>query len=441
MSRMIIVEATEEVACPKCSHGFPLSEGISRQAIERHAEDFEESLARRAKELEASLAAEAKRRAEREAAQQVGTLKEALAAAEAAAKAQKAQIEKAREQAAAQAREAFELELKSAREALAAKEDVLQKFRNEELALRRQLRESDEARKNQELDYQRKLDEERKRIQEAARTSLAEDFARKEAQMRAQLESAQREAADLKRKLEQGSQQLQGEALECGLEDMLRAAFPLDEIVEVPKGVNGADLLQRVRSPSDQLCGTIVWEAKQTKNWSAGWIQKLKDDQQAVGAELAVLVTSAMPKDVREPFVRQADVWITSFPAARPLAEALRTTLVEMHKLRQANLGRNEKMALVYEYVCSPQFAQRVKSVVEGFRVMREELEAERAAMTRIWKKREMQLTRMTSGILGVVGDLQGIGEESLPQLETIATLGQPAIEDREDADQPAARP
>jgi hypothetical protein len=438
---MIIVEATEEVACPQCSHGFALSEGISRQAIERHAEDFEESLARRAKELEATLAAEAKRRAEREAAQQVGALKEALAAAEAAAKAQKVQLEKAREQAAAQAREAFELELKSAREALAAKEDVLQKFRTEELALRRQLRESDDARKNQELDYQRKLDEERKRIQEAARTSLAEDFARKEAQMRAQLESAQREAADLKRKLEQGSQQLQGEALECGLEEMLRAAFPLDEIVEVPKGVNGADLLQRVRSPSGQLCGTIVWEAKQTKNWSTGWIQKLKDDQQAVGAELAVLVTSAMPKDVREPFVRQADVWITSFPAARPLAEALRTTLVEMHKLRQANLGRNEKMALVYEYVCSPQFAQRVKSVVEGFRVMREELEAERAAMTRIWKKREMQLTRMTSGILGVVGDLQGIGEESLPQLETIATLGKPVIEDREDEDQPTARP
>src|SRR5690242_8494866 len=140
MPRMIIVEATEEVACPKCSHAFALSEGISRQAIERHAEDFDRSLAQRTKELEAGLAAEAKRRADREAAQQVGALKEALAAAEAAAKAQKAQLEKAREQAAAQAREAFELELKSAKEALAAKDDVLQKFRTDELALRRQLR-------------------------------------------------------------------------------------------------------------------------------------------------------------------------------------------------------------------------------------------------------------------------------------------------------------
>ena len=182
-------------------------------------------------------------------------------------------------------------------------------------------------------------------------------------------------------------------------------------------------LLQRVRSFSSQLCGTIVWEAKQTKAFQPAWLTKLKDDQQAVGAELAVLVTSAMPKEVREPFVRQADIWVTSFPAARPLAEALRGTLVEMHKLRQANLGRSEKMALVYEYICSPQFAQKVKTVVDGFRVMREELDAERAAMTRIWKKREMQLTRMTSGILGVVGDLQGIGEESLPQLGSIATI------------------
>ncbi len=435
MPRMVIVQASEEIACPKCTHAFALSDGISRQAIERHAEDFEHQLAQRAKDLEVSLAAEAKRRAEREAAQHVGALKEALAAAEAAAKTQKEQFEKTRAQAAsaaaAQAREAFELELKTAREALAAREGALERFRSEELELRRRLREADDARKNQELDYQRKLDEERKRIQDAARTSLADEFARKEAQMRVQMESVQRELADAKRKLEQGSQQLQGEALECGLEEMLRAAFPLDEIVEVPKGVNGADLLQRVRSPSGQLCGTIVWEAKQTKAFQPAWLQKLKDDQQAVGAELAVLVTSAMPKEqngVRsgEPFLRQADVWITSFAAARPLAEALRATLVEMHKLRQANLGRNEKMALVYEYICSPQFAQRVKSVVEGFRVMREELDAERAAMTRIWKKREMQLTRMTSGILGVVGDLQGIGEDSVARLQSIAAIDCP---------------
>ncbi len=401
MTRKIMVDAAEEVVCPKCSHAFALSEGISRQTIERYADEFEQVLAARRKTLEAELAAEARRRAERE----VSALKQQLASAQAAAK------------------EQYETDLRAAKEALAAKENVLDNLRNSELAARRQIVALEEKAKAQDLEFQRKLDEERKRIESAARAGAVEEFSQKEARYKAQIESAQREAADLKRKLEQGSQQTQGEALELGLEALLKSAFPMDEVLPVPKGVNGADLLQRVRSPSGQLCGTIVWEAKQTKNWQGAWVQKLKDDQQTVGAEIAVLVTSAMPKDAREPFVRESDVWVTRLDAARPLAEALRLTLLEMHKLRQANLGRSEKMELLYNYICSPQFAQRVKSVVEGFEAMRRDLEAEKAAMTRIWKKREMQLTRMTTGMLGVVGDLQGIGQGSLPQLESIAVL------------------
>ncbi|OGA65486.1 MAG: hypothetical protein A3G81_12530 [Betaproteobacteria bacterium RIFCSPLOWO2_12_FULL_65_14] len=427
MTRTIMVDATEQVVCPKCSHAFALSEGISRQTIERYAGEFEQALAARRKQLEAELAAEAKRRAEREAAQQLDALKGELAAAQAAAKASKDQLQKAREEASAAAKEQYETDLRAAREALAAKDSTLAGLRNAELAVRRELLELRERAQSQELEFQRKLDEERKRIEASARSAIGEEFSQKEARLRAQIESAQREAADLKRKLEQGSQQTQGEALELGLEAMLHGAFPMDEIQPVPKGVNGADLLQRVRSPSGQLCGTIVWEAKQTKNWQAAWVQKLKDDQQTVGAEIAVLVTSAMPKDQSgrsgEPFVRESDVWVTRFDAARPLAEALRVTLLEMHKLRQANLGRSEKMELLYNYICSPQFAQRVKSVVEGFEAMRRDLEAEKASMTRIWKKREMQLTRMTTGMLGVVGDLQGIGREGMAQLDSIAAL------------------
>jgi hypothetical protein len=146
-----------------------------------------------------------------------------------------------------------------------------------------------------------------------------------------------------------------------------------------------------------------------------------------------------MPKDAHEPFVRESDVWVTRLDAARPLAEALRMTLLEMHKLRQANLGRSEKMELLYNYICSPQFAQRVKSVVEGFEAMKKDLEAEKAAMTRIWKKREMQLTRMTTGMLGVVGDLQGIGQGSLPQLESIAVLPGKTEEETDQVENDAA--
>jgi len=236
--------------------------------------------------------------------------------------------------------------------------------------------------------------------------------------------------ADLKRKLEQGSQQLQGEALELSLEAELRAAFPLDEIVPVPKGMNGADLLQHVRLPSGHCCGTIIWEAKQTKAWQPLWIQKLKDDQQAIGAELAVIVSSVMPRDAEgrnaRPFTRESGIWIARGDAARPLAEALRSTLIELHKARQANLGRAENAERIYNYICSPQFAQRFKASRDAILALQADLDAERAAMARLWKKREAQLARMHDGLLAVVGDLQGIGDNGLPQLDTLAALPAP---------------
>jgi hypothetical protein len=383
--RTIMIDGAAKVACPKCSHHFPLSDGISRQTIERHAEEFERTLTEQKKALEQRLAVEAKRQ--------------------------------------------FDTERRALSEALTAKEGSLSKFRDEELQLRRQLRESEDARKSQEIEYQRRFDEERKRIEAQARSAAGEEFGRREAQLKAQIESAQREAADLKRKLDQGAVQFQGEGLEMSLEALLRAAFPLDEIVPVPKGMNGADLLQRVRASSGACCGTIIWEAKQTKAWQPAWLRKLKDDQQAVGAEAAVIVTASMPKDTREPFVRESDVWVARFDAARPLAEALRLALLELHKSRVANQGRSEKMERLYAYICSPQFTQRVKGVVEGFAVMRHELEQEKMAAVRMFKKREMQLTRMTEGLLGVVGDLQGIGQESLAQLDSVAALPLPAEE------------
>jgi len=361
MGRSIIVEAEEQVACPKCNQRFPLSEGLSRQAIERHADAFGKSLSEHRRKLEAELAAEA--------------------------------------------RAQFDVQLK-------AKDTVLEKFRSEELQLRRRLHELAEAKKNVDVDYQRKLDEEMKR---------------RDALHHAQIAGLRGEVVDLKRKLEQGSQQLQGEALELSLESVLKNAFPLDEIVPVPKGMNGADLLQHVRLPSGYCCGTIVWEAKQTKAWQPAWLQKLKDDQHAIGAELAVIVTAAMPKDAAgksaEPFVRESDVWVARFDAARPLAELLRAMLLELHKARQANLGRAENAERIYNYICSPQFMQRFKASRDAIAAMQADLDAEKAAMARLWKKRESQLERMDGGLLAVVGDLQGIGHDGLPQLDAVAAL------------------
>jgi hypothetical protein len=171
------------------------------------------------------------------------------------------------------------------------------------------------------------------------------------------------------------------------------------------------------------VCGTILWEAKQTKGWQPAWLRKLKDQQREIGAELAVIVTAAMPKDTREPFLREADVWVARFDAARPLAEALRAMLVEVHRQREANLGRSEKAELLYNYLCSAQFAQRLKAVYDGITAMRQDLDAEKAAMARLWKKREAQLGRMQDGMVAVVGDLQGLSDSALPELDAVAAL------------------
>lgn len=419
MNSKIVVDADVKVRCPECNHEFALRDGISSQTIDRYADEFAKSVAEQRAELEA----EAKKRAEKEAAKSLEAVKRELADAQRTAKETREQIEKVRLDAKKSAREEFETELKSAQDDMAAKATALEKARQGELELRKKLREAEDARNGAELEYQRKLDEERKKISETERLVANANADRQIGQMKEQLEQARREAEDLKRKLEQGSQQVQGESLETGLENLLSIAFPHDRIEEVPKGIRGADLLHRVCSPSGQVCGTIVWEAKQTKGWQQGWLSKLKEDQRAVGAEIAVLVTAVMPKDVPHSFTRQEDVWITKFSSVRPVAEALRTTLVEVHKQRQANVGKNEKMELLYDYICSPQFAHKLKAIVDGFSTMQADLEAEKRAAIKHWSRREKQLSKMMAGTVSIVGDLQGIGEEALPQLEAIAAL------------------
>ena len=175
----------------------------------------------------------------------------------------------------------------------------------------------------------------------------------------------------MRRKLEQGSQQLQGEVLELELENILKNAFPFDMVEAVRKGARGADVLQTVITRTGQACGKIIWEAKRAENWSNSWVQKLKDDQHEANAELAVLVTTVMPKQTTEPFCMIDDIWVVNIVAVRPMAETLRMLLIEANKHKLISLNKNEKMEALYHYLCSPQFAQKVRVVVDAFTGMR----------------------------------------------------------------------
>jgi hypothetical protein len=428
----IILNADEHIVCPKCAHDFILGEGITRQTIDRHAEEFESLLQSRRAELEAHLTQEAQRKATQMAAEQIAMLQDQVAAAKRSERAVQESIEKIRTEARANAVAEAEQARVALEEDLQRKNLELQNFRAQELALRRQKQELEEQQKNLELDLQRKLDDERGRITAMVSQREAERFALMEAEWKKKIEDAQKSNEDLRRKLEQGSQQLQGEVLELEVEQSLSTSFFHDLIEEVKKGVRGADVIQTVRTPAGIAAGRIIWEAKRAEHWSDKWLQKLKDDQQEAKAELAVLVTTVMPKGVTEPFTRIGDIWVISPQVLRPMAETLRVIILESHKLRQANVGRDEKIEQLYNYLASPTFAQRMRTVLDTFSTMQTELESEKRAMQKIWARRQVQIDRASKSMITVVGELQGITMDSLPglsQIESLDALAAPVVD------------
>ena len=237
------------------------------------------------------------------------------------------------------------------------------------------------------------------------------------------IESMTRTIEELKRKAEQGSQQLQGEVLELELQALLTAKFPRDTIQPVAKGEFGGDVLQRVVGPLNQNCGTILWESKRTKNWSDGWLPKLREDQRAAKAEIAVIISQALPKEI-DTFGFVEGVWIADPKVALPVAFSLRQTLIEVATARQASEGQQTKIEMVYQYLTGPRFRQRVEAIVEAFSSMKKDLDAEKKAITRQWAKREEQIDRVMQATVGMYGDLQGIAGRSLQEIEGLEFQG-----------------
>ena len=430
MSTKIIINSDETIVCPQCSEKFPLDQGITRQTIEKYGNEFEKELVKRGKEREGEIAKDAEKRASKSYSLKILELESKLDEKEASLKQTQSLLLEARKKARAKAQEEFELERRSLQEDLSQKEEALKKLRENELGLRKEKQKLEEEKQNLELENQRKLDAERQKIQEKMAKTEAEKFRLKEAEYRKKLDDAQKVNDELTRKLEQGSQQLQGEVLELELEEVLRSSFPHDKIEPVRKGARGADVLQKVFTPNAQLCGTIIWEAKRAENWSDKWIQKLKDDQLEANAELAVLVSTHLPKDVDDPFTMMGGIWVRSHQLIRRVAETLRLMLIEANKLKLVSVGKSEKMELLYNYLSSPQFAQKIRSVIETFISMKTDLDREKNAMLRLWKKRESQISRVVNSMSGMIGELQGIAQDSLPQLESIEQLSLPSAED-----------
>ena len=300
----------------------------------------------------------------------------------------------------------------------------------------RKQRELDDAKRELELTVEKRVQEGLAVIREQAKKEAEEGLKLKVLEKEQTIASMQKQIEELKRKAEQGSQQLQGEVQELELEALLRTKFPRDTIEPVPKGEHGGDALQRVAGPSGQVCGTIIWESKRTKNWSDGWLAKLREDQRAAKAEIAVIVSQSLPKDV-ETFGVVEGVWVTHPKTVLPLALTLRHTLIEVGCARQASEGQQTKTEMIYQYLTGPRFRHRVEAIVEAFSTMQEDLDKEKKAIIKQWAKREEQIDRVMQATAGMYGDLQGIAGKTIQEIEglELRALNSPASHQKRDGD------
>lgn len=420
MNSKIILNAEDQIACPHCNSEFPIKEAVAKHLIEKHEDEYQQLLSKELVGLQEQAAKDAEKSIAKTFKKQIETLQEQLTESQDSAKSLQARIAEEKKKAEDKIRESVKLEHDALEESLKSKEEQLAKFREQELALRKAKTELEDKQKGMELELVRRVENEK----ETLRSTIHEEFKLKEAEWKKKMDDVAKVNDDLQRKLEQKSQQLQGEALELTLEHELAQAYPLDDIDPVGKGTRGADVIQTVRLRTGTACGKIVWETKRAENWSNGWITKLKADMQEVGGDIAVLVSTAFPAGIEEPMVMKDGVWLVKPALAKGLSEALRTVLTEAQRQKAVSVGKNEQMEALYDYICSTQFVQRIKAVVDHQEQMRLELEKEKSAMQRIWKKREGQIGGITNQMMSICGELQGLSQGSMPLLDDIALLG-----------------
>ena len=376
------------VICPNCKKEVEISEALKHQFNEQQ---LEEITAKHEKELE---------------------------------EANKAALESS----AKKIREQFELQLKeSAKEseekAARNKElyEKLEKLMDEQRALKREKEEL-------KIEMKQKLEEEEKKIRIDAQEKAEKEIHLKMEAKDKQLLDTLKELEDAKRKLQQGSQQTQGEVFELEFEELLQKEFPHDKIKPVGKGVKGGDIIQEVWDARGNYNGKILWELKNTKTWTEGWIDKLKGDKRAINAEEAVLVSEVMPANLKTAGYREG-IWVTQQGFVIGLASALRANLIQLYYAKQAAQGKDEKVEILYSYLSGVEFKHRIEAIIEAFSNMQGDIEKEKRYFSSKWARDEKNIRMVIDNTYGMHGDFKGIMGNTLP---TIKGLEVPELESGE---------
>jgi len=405
----------QKIKCPKCGESISIDDVLTHQIEEKIRKDFEVSQKAKEDELE-QKAKDLKKQTEA-----LAISKKEIDSVVAKQVLDKMSEERLKLYKEAKIEVEKEQNSKTAllEEQLKSKDEKLIQATKNEVELRKEKIKLEEDKQAFELEKMRQLEEAKKTIVEEANKKATEEQQYVIAQLKKQLTDATKAKDDLARKLEQGSQQTQGEVLELELEEILKAEFPQDEIVPVPKGVKGADVIHKIIDRSGRLCGQIIWESKKTKAWSEGWIQKLKDDQRAIKADLAVIVSIVLPTDVKG-FSLRDGVFVCDVKLAVNLATLLRYDLLKVSEANRALTGKDEKRDVVYAYVNSVDFKQRIQAIAEAFIEMKNDIDKEKRSYQAIWAKREKQVQRVIDNTFGIYGDLKGLTGGTMQEIKLL---------------------
>jgi len=317
--------------------------------------------------------------------------------------------------------------LKEARQAQAEEFQALQKkaseqgqqlssLKKEQLDLLDQKEKLVQMQADIQLETKKAMDKERKRIEAEVKQREEDAHRMKDREHQELVKGLTDQIGDLKRKVEQGSMQVQGEAQELELFDLLDGHFRQDAIEEVTTGANGADVLQLVHNRLGRHCGTIAYESKRTKTFSDKWVEKLKEDMQRHKAEVGVIVTETMPKDMPTMGMRDG-VFVCSFSEVRGLAQVLRESVLTIAVVRSQEDNKDDKAKVLYAYFTGPDLKRRMQVIVEGYGVMKQQLEAEMRLMKKQWAARDKQLEALVSSATELQGSILGISGNTMDAL------------------------
>lgn len=401
-----------EVKCPSCGHGFPIEEVMAeeyKQQLRLKMQDYTRQKEEEYRKKEDDFTNREK--------QQLQQFEQRLAAEKKSL--QLTLEENLRKSIASD----FENELNILQRSIKDTGDKLKESRQKELEFLQREQTLKQKEEEMEIALQRKLQEQRGEISEQIRKQEIEKYAIKDTEhqlkvkeMEKQLDDQKRLVDEMKRRAEQGSMQLQGEAQELILEELLRQYFPFDMISEVGKGVRGADCVQTVRNQFGQECGKIIYESKRTAAFGGDWVDKLKKDMRAMNVDVAVIVTQCYPKGM-DCFGEKDGVWICSFDEVKAVSYILRDGVVKLANMAKAQDNKGDKMHLLYDYLTSSEFSEQWKAIREGYMSMRVSIQKERDAMEKLWKAREKQLEKVLLNAAHIKGSIEGIAGSDVIQL------------------------